>query len=82
MPTMTVAGEREADASWMREALLAAREAYTRAEVPVGTCIVIGETVVAVAGNRTRTEQDPTAHAEIVALRAAARKINNYRLTD
>ncbi len=79
---MTVAGEREADASWMREALLAAREAYTRAEVPVGTCIVIGGTVVAVAGNRTRTDQDPTAHAEIVALRAAARKINNYRLTD
>jgi tRNA(adenine34) deaminase len=66
----------------MRQALAAAVEARERGEVPVGTCIVKDETMLAVAGNRTRTEQDPTAHAEIVALREAARKANNYRITD
>ena len=69
---MTAAAERETDAHWMRQALAAAHEARERGEVPIGTCIVIGETVLAVAGNRTRTDQDPTAHAEIVALREAA----------
>lgn len=67
---------------WMREALRAAREAWTRDEVPIGTCIVIAGELIAVAGNRTRTDCDPTAHAEIVALREAARRVGNYRLTD
>ncbi len=67
---------------WMREALRAAREAWARDEVPIGCCIVIGDQVVAVAGNRTRTDCDPTAHAEIVALRAAARQGGNYRLAN
>jgi len=67
---------------WMRESLRAAREAQTRAEVPIGTCVVVGEKLLAVAGNRTRTDCDPTAHAEIVALREAARKSGNYRLSE
>src|SRR5437588_2929469 len=67
---------------WMREALRAAREAWERDEVPIGTCIVIGDQVAAIAGNRTRTDCDPTAHAEIIALREAARNYGNYRLTD
>jgi tRNA(adenine34) deaminase len=67
---------------WMRESLRAAREAQTRDEVPIGTCIVIGEQLLAVAGNRTRTDCDPTAHAEILALREAARDFGNYRLAD
>src|SRR5215470_4695108 len=66
----------------MRQALNAAREAQTRGEVPVGTCIVSEGKLLAVAGNRTRTDCDPTAHAEIVALRDAARRVGNYRLTD
>lgn len=71
------------DEGWMREALLAAREAESLGEVPVGACLVSGDGVLlARAGNRTRTDCDPTAHAEIVALRAAARLTNNYRLTD
>src|ERR1700704_4204385 len=65
---------------WMRESLRAAREAQIRAEVPIGTCVVVGGELLAVAGNRTRTDCDPTAHAEIVALREAARKLGNYRL--
>src|ERR1700692_938861 len=67
---------------WMRESLRAAREAQTRYEVPIGTCVVVGEKLLAVAGNRTRTDCDPTAHAEIVALREAARKAGNYRVAE
>src|SRR5256885_15883961 len=67
---------------WMREALLAAREAQSRAEVPIGTCVVLDGKLLAVAGNRTRTDCDPTAHAEIVALREAAQKFGNYRLAE
>jgi tRNA(adenine34) deaminase len=78
---MTAACERDSDAHWMRRALAAADEARARGEVPVGACIVVDGAVLAVAGNRTRTDQDPTAHAEIVALRDAARSVNNYRLS-
>jgi len=69
------------DEQWMREALAAAREAQASGEVPIGTCIVSENKLIAVSGNRTRTDCDPTAHAEMVALREAARKIGNYRLT-
>jgi tRNA(adenine34) deaminase len=79
---MTAPGEKESDAHWMRQALAAAVEARDRDEVPVGTCIVVGEKVLAVAGNRTRTDKDPTAHAEIVALREAAKQLDNFRLTE
>jgi tRNA(adenine34) deaminase len=67
---------------WMREALRAAREALTRDEVPIGSCIIVGGEMIAQSGNRTRTDCDPTAHAEIIALREAAAKIGNYRLAD
>jgi len=76
------AADIELDTRWMRQALAAAHEARQRAEVPVGTCIVSADTVLAISGNRTRTDCDPTAHAEIVALREAARKIGNYRLSE
>src|ERR687885_2905596 len=73
---------RDADERWMREALGAAREAAGRGEVPVGACVVgPGGALLAVAGNRTRTDCDPTAHAEVLALREAARRVGNYRLT-
>jgi tRNA(adenine34) deaminase len=77
-----VSAQTENDARWMRQALAAAHEARQRDEVPVGTCIVVGDRLLSVAGNRTREDRDPTAHAEIIALREAARKIDNYRLTD
>ncbi len=70
------------DEGWMREALAAAREAAQYGEVPVGACTVgINGELLAVAGNRTRRDCDPTAHAEIVALREAARALGSYRLT-
>jgi tRNA(adenine34) deaminase len=65
----------------MLDALRAAREAEARDEVPIGAIVVAGGRSVAVAGNRTRTDCDPTAHAEILALREAARVVGNYRLT-
>lgn len=75
--------DARACARWMRVALEAAREAGARGEVPVGACVVgADETLLAVAGNRTRTDCDPTAHAEVIALRKAARQVGNYRLTD
>ena len=73
---------RKADERWMAEAVSAAREAARRGEVPVGACVVgIGGELLAVAGNRTREDCDPTAHAEVLALREAARRSGNYRLT-
>ena len=73
----------EEDERWMREALREAREAAGRGEVPVGACVVSGDgQLLALAGNRTRIDCDPTAHAEIVALREAAQRTANYRLTN
>jgi tRNA(adenine34) deaminase len=71
-----------ADADWMRRALAAAEEAQRRGEVPVGACVRLNDQLLAVSGNRTRTDCDPTAHAEIIALREAAAAFGNYRLTD
>jgi tRNA(adenine34) deaminase len=79
---MTAATNTDRDAHWMRLAIEAAQDAEARGEIPVGTCVVRDDTLLAVAGNRTRTDVDPTAHAEMIALREAAIKIGNYRLMD
>jgi tRNA(adenine34) deaminase len=68
------------DEKFMRLALAQAGEAGSRGEVPIGAVIVDGEKVVAAAGNQTIGDCDPTAHAEMVALRAAAKTIRNHRL--
>jgi tRNA(adenine34) deaminase len=73
---------RTAHERWMRKAISAARQAEIAGEVPVGTCVVADEKLLAVAGNRTRTDCDPTAHAEVMALRAAAKQFGNYRLAN
>jgi tRNA(adenine34) deaminase len=73
---------KDLDEHWMRQAIAAARDAEVRGEIPIGACIVTGNTLMAVAGNRTRTDIDPTAHAEMVALREVAHKIGNYRLPE
>ena len=67
----------------MRKAIEAATKAGELNEVPIGACLIDknGE-LLAVAGNRTIIDNDPTAHAEILVLREAARKIGNYRLTE
>ncbi|MGI8638688.1 MAG: tRNA adenosine(34) deaminase TadA [Pyrinomonadaceae bacterium] len=73
----------KSDELWMQKAIEAAKNARDLNEIPIGACLIDknGE-LLAVAGNRTITNCDPTAHAEILALREAAAKINNYRLTE
>lgn len=66
----------------MELALEEARAAAERGEVPVGAIVVIDSRIVARAGNRTIADTDPTAHAEMVALREAAATVRNYRLLD
>jgi len=65
----------------MHLAIAQAQAAALREEVPVGALVVLDDRILAAAGNRTITDCDPTAHAEIVALREAARKVGNHRLT-
>jgi tRNA(adenine34) deaminase len=64
----------------MRVALDEARTAAERGEVPIGAVLVHDGEIIARAHNRTLTDNDPTAHAEMVAIRAAAQTIGNHRL--
>ena len=70
------------DLAFMQIALDQARQAARMGEVPVGAALVHGATLLAAAANRPIAESDPTAHAEILAIREAAEKIGNYRLLD
>jgi tRNA(adenine34) deaminase len=65
---------------FMREALEAARDAARHGDVPVGALVTFGDKTIAVASNRTLRDQDPTAHAEILALREASRVRRSWRL--
>ncbi len=69
------------DERWMRAALAQAQRAEQAGEVPVGAVVVQGDEMLAEAFNQPIATHDPTAHAEILALRAAAARIGNYRLT-
>jgi tRNA(adenine34) deaminase len=69
------------DTEFMRAALALAREAAARGEVPIGAVVVLDGIVVGEGFNQPIGSHDPTAHAEIVALRDAGRRLANYRLT-
>ncbi len=73
-------GDREL--GFMRRALQAAEEAAGRGEVPVGAVVAVGDQIIAVAHNERETGADPTAHAEILALRRAAAALGSWRLCD
>ena len=73
--------QREGFRSFMQAALAEARGAALRGEVPVGAVVVSGDRVLARAGNRTRELADPTAHAEMLAIREACRVLGSERLT-
>src|SRR5687767_12638845 len=66
----------------MRAALAAAAEGAAAGEVPVGAVVVHGDTVIARTSNRTVRDQDATAHAESLAIRAAAAALGRWRLDD
>ena len=71
-----------ASPSFMQTALEEARAAADRGEVPVGCVIVRGGEIIARAGNRTIVDKDPTAHAELLAVRAASAALGSERLSD
>jgi tRNA(adenine34) deaminase len=74
--------EQEQDSLWMQRALEQARAALTDDEVPIGAVVVQDGRLLAEAYNLTRTVADPTAHAELVAIRRAAARLGGWRLLD
>ena len=72
----------ETDIQWMEKALELARKAETAGEVPVGAVIVKDNQLIAEGWNQPITSHDATSHAEIMAMREAGIKLNNYRLID
>lgn len=72
----------EPDIQFVQEALAEARTSAAAGEVPIGAVLVHNGTILSRSGNRTIRDCDPTAHAEIVVLREAARLLGNYRLAD
>ena len=75
-------GESPSDDAFMREALILAQRARDLDEVPVGAVVVKDGEIIGRGFNQPITSTDPTTHAEIVALRAAAAHLKNYRLVD
>jgi tRNA(adenine34) deaminase len=72
----------ESDIQFMQEALAEARASSDAGEVPIGAVLVCDGKTLARSGNRTIRDNDPTAHAEIIVLREAARLLGNYRLAN
>jgi tRNA(adenine34) deaminase len=70
------------DEQYIRNALDLAREGAKRNEVPIGAVVVRDGTIIAGASNRTIRDQDPTAHAEVLAIREASAKLDRWRLDD
>ena len=71
----------DSDAGFMEQALEEARQSEAAGEVPIGAILVHDGKIIARSGNRTIRDCDPTAHSEIVVLRAASRVLGNFRLT-
>lgn len=79
---MTFSSSRQRDEHWMRHAMQLAGRAEAIDEVPVGAVVVLGDEIIGEGWNRSISEHDACAHAEVMALRAAGRHMGNYRLVD
>ena len=79
---MSTENARATDLRWMSVALAEARTAAAAGDVPVGAVVVQGGVAIARAANRTERDQDPTAHAELLAIRAASATLGRWRLDD
>jgi len=79
---LTEPEQQQLDERWMRVALNLAAEAVAQGEVPVGAVAVKGNQLIGTGFNKKEADQDPTAHAEMIALRAAAAAVQNWRLLD
>jgi tRNA(adenine34) deaminase len=78
--TAVSAANPATDSQWMEQAMVLAGRAAEEGEVPVGAVLVLGSVIVGEGWNRPIRAADPTAHAEVQALRDAARRLGNYRL--
>ena len=67
---------------FMREALVQAKKALKKGEVPIGAVVVLGDEIIGKGHNQPITKKDPTAHAEIIALKEASNRLDNYRLNE
>ena len=67
---------------FMREALVQAKKALKKGEVPIGAVVVLGDEIIGKGHNQPITKKDPTAHAEIIALKEASNRLENYRLNE
>lgn len=79
---MGVSPQQQEDEAWMRHAIRLAQRAEVRGEVPVGAVLVLDGKCIAEGWNTPILDSDPTAHAEINAIRLAGQHLNNYRLID
>ena len=66
----------------MKEALVQAKKALKKGEVPIGAVVVLGDEIIGKGHNQPITTKDPTAHAEIIALKEASNRLENYRLNE
>ena len=66
----------------MKEALVQAKKALKKGEVPIGAVVVLGDEIIGRGYNQPITTKDPTAHAEIIALKEASNRLDNYRLNE
>ena len=66
----------------MKEALVQAKKALKKGEVPIGAVVVLGDEIIGRGYNQPITKKDPTAHAEIIALKEASNRLDNYRLNE
>ena len=66
----------------MKEALVQAKKALKKGEVPIGAVVVLGDEIIGKGHNQPITKRDPTAHAEIIALKEASNRLDNYRLNE
>ena len=66
----------------IREALVQAKKALKKGEVPIGAVVVLGDEIIGRGYNQPITTRDPTAHAEIIALKEASNRLDNYRLNE
>jgi tRNA(adenine34) deaminase len=80
VPEVVVANHRSMDDRFMQRALALAASAAAAGEVPVGAVVVQDDAIIGEGWNQSIASSDPTAHAEVVALRAAGRGVGNYRL--
>ena len=67
---------------FMREALVQAKKALKKGEVPIGAVVILGDEIIGKGHNQPITKKDPTAHAEIIALKEASNRLDNYRLNE